>query len=265
MTTATTIIEDSKRKRMTALGHATAVRVARRDARERIKRLPPITGAHLAKQIMLEPPEWANSMSLDRLLSAIRGFGDVRIKQVAGGAAKVPLSQLGDVVRAAIANECAWDAEHLSERRRSPLPHIEQRIPQAQEALAEANRVRLARARKLAHIAQAPNRVIGAFRAAGLIGNSRRGDEFDRLAVKKVLVAIPDVNVTRASALMAELGILESTQLGMLSEIRARQIAVATRGRYGAGRFGVIPESAPASTPLTFRPAAPASELPRAA
>ena len=234
--TTTTTTTDSRRTRMAALEHANAVRVARRDARERIKCLPPVTGAHLAKQIMLEPPEWANGMSLDRLLSAIRGFGDARIKQVAGGAAKVPLSQLGDVVRAAIASECARDAEHLSERRRSPIPDIGGRIPQAQQALAEANRVRLARARALARIAQAPSRVIGTFRAAGLIGNSRRGNEFDRLAVKKVLAAIPDVGVTGAGALMAELGILESTQLGMLSEARSRQIAVAVRQQYGAGR-----------------------------
>jgi hypothetical protein len=35
---------------------------------------------------------------------------------------------------------------------------------------------------------------------------------------------------------MAELGILESTQLGMLSEIRARHLALAVRRQYGAGR-----------------------------
>ena len=235
MTTTTTIV-DSRRTRMAALEHANAVRVARSDARERIKRVPPVTGAQIAKQVMLAPPDWARSMSLERLLSAIRGFGRVRIKEVAAGAATVPLGALGHVVRAAIASECARDAEHLSERGRSLAPGIGGRIPQAQEALAEANRVRLARARKLAHIAQAPNRVIGAFRAAGLIGNSRRGNEFDRLAVKKVLAAIPDVGVTSAGALMAELGILESTQLGMLSEIRARHLALAVRQQYGAGR-----------------------------
>jgi hypothetical protein len=236
MTTTTKIIEDSQRARMAALGHANAVRVARRDARESIKRVPPVTGAQIAKQIMLAPPEWAMSMSLERLLGAIRGFGRVRIKEVAAGAATVPLGQLGYAVRAAIASECARDAEQLSKRRRSSMPDIGQRIPQAQQALAEANRVRLARARALARIAQAPSRAIGAFRAAGLIGNSRRGNEFDRLAVKKVLAAIPDVGVTGAGALMAELGILESTQLGMLSEPRARHLARAVRQQYGAGR-----------------------------
>jgi hypothetical protein len=263
--TTTRTLSDSRRTRMTSLTHANEVRVARRDARERIKRLPPVSGAQMAKQIMLAPSEWANGMSLERLLSAIRGFGRVRIKEVAAGAATVPLGQLGYAVRAGIASECALNAEHLSERRRSPLPDVDRRISQAQDALAEANRVRLARARALAHIAQAPNRVTGAFRAAGLIGNSRRGDEFDRLAVKKVIAAIPDVGVTGAGALMAKLGILESTQLGMLSETRARQIAAAARGRYGADGFSVISDSAPPPTPLTFRPAAPASELQRAA
>ena len=234
--TTTTTITDSRRTRMAALGHANAVRVARREARESIKRVPPVTGARIATQILLAPPEWARSMSLERLLSAIRGFGRVRIKEVAAGAATVPVGQLGYALRAAIASECARDAEHLSERRRSPIPDIGGRIPQAQQALAEANRVRLARARALARIAQAPSRVIGTFRAAGLIGNSRRGNEFDRLAVKKVLAAIPDVGVTGAGALMAELGILESTQLGMLSETRARHLALAVRQQYGAGR-----------------------------
>jgi hypothetical protein len=235
MTTTTTIV-DPRRTRLAALEHANAVRVARSDARERIKRVPPVTGAQIAKQIMLAPPDWARGMSLERLLSAIRGFGRVRIKEVAAGAATVPLGALGHAVRAAIASQCAQDAEHLSERRRSLAADIGGRIPQAQQALAEANRVRLARAAALARIAQAPNRVIGTFRAAGLIGNSRRGDEFDRLAVKKIIAAIPDVGVTGAGALMAELGILESTQLGMLSEIRARQLALAVRRQYGAGR-----------------------------
>jgi hypothetical protein len=231
--TSTISITDSRQTRMDALGHANAVRVARCDARERIKRLPPLSGARFAEQIMLEPPEWANNMSLERLLGAIRGFGDVRIKQVAAGAATAQLGQLSYAVRAAIASECVRNAERLSEGRRSPRPHIEQRTSQAQEALAEANRVRLARVQALAHIAQAPNRVIGAFRAAGLIGNSRRGNEFDRVAVKKVLAAIPEVSATRVDELIAELGILESTQLGMLSETRSRQIAVVVRQRYG--------------------------------
>ena len=102
---------------------------------------------------------------------------------------------------------------------------------QALRALAAADKVRLARARALREIAQAPTTAAGAWRAAALINASRPG-ELDGLPVKAVLEAVPGVHQRATRQIMRPLALTDGTRLEMLSRSRSAQVATALINRH---------------------------------
>jgi hypothetical protein len=235
------------RQREDSLHKANHVRHQRRLLRERIARLAPPDGAALAARVLTHPPGHALGMSVERLLTAISSFGPVHASEVAGAASLTALGRLTGHERAEIASACQRRAAHLRGRRAiAPAPRREQAL----QALADADRVRLARAQALRLIAQAPTTVTGAWRAAALIRNSNRPQELDGLTIKAVLTAIPDVGGTCAQAVMEPLALSDRTRLAMLSPSRATRVAAAVIGRYGRHRRHTSPlASAPATVP----------------
>lgn len=217
-------------QRMQALVRANEIRIGRAAARRSLKHSAPRTAAGHAKEILLDPPLWAQGMTTERLLSAIRGFGPVRVRRIAGEATWMAIGHISDKARATIAMRCVTESSHLSGVRNGGPTNV----GQAQQALQEANRVRLARADALAHIAKAPSRSLAALRAAALIGNPDRDPLFDGLPVRKALEAIPRVDHTTTNRLLDDLKMGRRATLGALSPFRARQLACECRTRFQA-------------------------------
>jgi hypothetical protein len=248
MTTTTIASARLARQRTAALAQANRVRHRRRLLRQRIARRDPPQGAALACATLLHPPDYARTMTVERLLTAINAFGSVRAKAIAGQHQRAALDALDAEDRARIAARCQQAAANLAARHRhGPVDH-----EQAMRALAGADRVRLARACALRAIARAPGRGTAAWRAAVLISASSRSPELQGLTVHAVVEAIPKVGETATRRLLEELQLSGGVRLEMLSRARAARIAATVLARYGQPAL-----PAPA--------AAPARPLPRAA
>jgi hypothetical protein len=254
-TTTTRSPEAIALQREEGLAKANLIRTQRRQLRQQIARLTPLEGAALAGRVLLEPPEFALSMTVSRLLTAVNGIGPARAKTIAGAHKTSPLVGLSHSERALIAGECERRAATLNgwQRRSRRSPDR----PQAMRALAGADRVRLSRAGALRAITQTPGAGLAAWRAATLINDSKRPRELDGLTVKAVLEAIPRVGDHGARALIGELALSDSTQLFMLSRSRAARIAAALITRHGRlGRPTPGAQSSAATSPLPLRQAA---------
>lgn len=213
------------------LAKANLIRTQRRLLRQQIAGLTPPDGAAVAGRVLLEPPEFALSMTVARLLTAVSGIGPVRVKAIAGTHKTSPLVGLSHSERVLIAGECERCAAGLNGWQRRSCRILDR--PQAMRALTDADRVRLSRAGALRLIAQTPGTGLATWRAAALINNSTRPPELDGLTVKAVLEAIPRVGDHGAQALIDELSMSDSTQLSMLSRSRSAQVAAAVIVRYG--------------------------------
>jgi hypothetical protein len=219
------------RQREEHLAKANLVRRRRRLLRQRIAALEPPAGAALVARVLLAPPEFAQRMSVGRLLTATTGVGAVRAKAIAGAATTRPLGSFSNQERASIASACTRRVASLEGLgRRRPQQHERS---QAMRALASADRIRLARAGALRMITQTPGTGLAAWRAASLINATARPVELDGLTVKAVLEAIPGVGERAAGALLGELALTESTQLLMLSRSRATRAAGVLIARHG--------------------------------
>jgi hypothetical protein len=237
-------------QRAHALARANRVRHQRRLLRERIARLVPPDGAAMAESVLLRPPDFALTMTVERLLSAVQGFGSVRVRAIARAHEESPLGALADEERAAIASACQDTAASLRGRRR-----IGRHDPtQALRALAGADRVRLARVNALRKIAQAPTSATGAWRAAALINSSSRLAELDGLALKAIVEAIPGVRKSTAWEIMQPLSLSDSTRLSMLSRTRAASIASALISRYSRLARPTSPTTSASSATRSPRP-----------
>ncbi len=230
---------DPDRQRRNALRKANAVRRRRRETRNAIKQLAPPGGAQAACEIILGVPDWAASMNVARLLGAVNGFGSVRARRIAGVDANTPLARLDTTVRAAIASRTVREAAHLRKRGGAqPGPLTADHYAQAQQALQSAQRIRLARTYALTHIVDAADLAQRAARAADLIADSERDADLNGLTLTKILEAVFGRRDRRTAKLIAELDLRPTTELGMLSTLRAHQTAAALRACHGTSRGG---------------------------
>jgi ribosomal protein S13 len=210
-----------------ALQKANRVRTQRRLLRERIAHRAPLDGAKLAAKVLLHPPDYAQTMTVERLLTAIHGIGTVRAKAIAGPRSKSVLRALSTHDRVRFAVACQRHAAHLKHWQQSTTTNPKQSM----RALDDANRVRLLRAQTLRVISNAPDAVTGTWRAAALINNPTRPAELDGLTVKAVLETIPGIEAATARKIMAPLTLSDSTRLEMLSRPRSAQLAAALISR----------------------------------
>jgi hypothetical protein len=219
-----------------ALERANWVRHERRLLREKIRRLAPPDGAALAARVLINPPAFAQTMTVARLLTAVHGVGKPRAKEIAGQRVTRRLGAVSARERERIAAECQRRAAHL----KTLNVTVRTDRDQALRALECANRVRIARARSLGELAEAASRANAAFRAAALISNPKRPVELDGLTVKAVVEAIPRVHTSTARPFMRRLALSDSTTLGMLSRSRAITVATALIENYGQGHDAVL-------------------------
>lgn len=227
MSGLTTNPTDRVYQRDDALHKANQVRHARKLLRSRIAQQEPRDGAKLAAQILLHPPQYAQTMTVERLLTAIHSFGSVRAKAIAGSCNARTLRGVSTHDRVRLAVACQRDAAHLKRWNPAPVSNADQ----ARRALDDANRVRIFRAQTLREIKHAPDANAGAWRAAALINNPTRPVELDGLTVKAVLEAIPRVEAATARKIMRPLALADSTRLEMLSRSRSTQVATALLNR----------------------------------
>jgi hypothetical protein len=216
------------RQRHNGLQKANRVRTQRRVLRERIADRAPLDGAKLVTKVLLEPPDYAQTMTVERLLRAVHGVGSVRAKAIAGPRNTSVLRALSTRDRVRIAVACQRGTAHLKHWRQSSTGNPNQ----ARRALDDANRVRLLRAQTLRAISSAPEPTAGAWRAAALINNPARPVELNGLTVKAVLEAIPRVESFTARRIMRPLALTDSTRLEMLSRSRSAQVATALINRH---------------------------------
>jgi len=113
MTESAIAIRPGEAQRQAALRKANAVRCRRRAARERIAALPPAAGAAAAAAILCDPPAYAQTMRIGRLLGAISGFGPVTVKEITAKRQQQALSDFSARERAVLAIECQQRAAHL--------------------------------------------------------------------------------------------------------------------------------------------------------
>jgi hypothetical protein len=265
MSSQTITIEDARtREREARLRKANLVRERRRELRERIAGLAPPDGAALVASTLLEVPDYTRSMRVGRLLRAINGFGEDRARKTAGAHTTSQLGQLSISKRAAIAEECEFRAAHLKTHRG---PQSDPEL--ALQALAAADRVRLARAHALTQIAKAPTSTLGAWRAAALISNGARPTDLGGLTVRAVLEAIPGVHTEIARKIMEPLALTDTSRLEMLSRVRASRVAVDLIARSQHVQFTSPTTANPApprgtDAPHTSTPIAPHAALTRA-
>lgn len=233
------------RQRQHGLQKANGVRHQRRLLRGRIARLTPPDGAAMAGRVLLHPPHYAQTMTVERLLTAIHGFGPVRAKAIAGTGSTSVLRELCTDDRVSIAVACKDHAAHLKHWHQSTTINANQ----SRQALDDANRVRLCRVQTLRGISAAPDALTGAWRAAALINNPRRHVELDGLTVKAVLEAIPGIETAIARKIMRPLALTDSVRLEMLSRSRSAQVATALINRHSCLRrpaATTVADSAPA-------------------
>jgi hypothetical protein len=236
MSTAIRTLDPNDQRRK-ALRQANAVRRRRRETRDAIKQMAPPSSARAVCEIMLGVPDWAASMHVARLLHTINGFGSVRVRRIVGTNANMPLAKLDATARAAIAKRAIREASHLKKRGGAPrVPLSVDHYAQAQEALQTAQRIRLARAHTLMHIASSADLSRRAARAAALVDDSERDTDLDGLTLIKILQAVFGRHDERVAHLVAELHLRPTTKLGMLSTPRIQQTAAAIRVCHNAQR-----------------------------
>jgi hypothetical protein len=220
MTPPTMIV--SRRSRARELNRRSAdIRTRRAHLKRGLQALPPATGATLVKGILLKPPTWAQTMSVETLIRAINGFGPERTRKILTATqARASIASLEGPECVRLAAACERDAAHMHKRRcAAPVDHR-----QAAEALRRAQHVRLTRAHTLAEIAQAPDTRGGAVRAVALIATTTRPSELEDLRVRSVLEAIPGISINRANKLMDSLALGETATLRVLSSPRANAL-----------------------------------------
>jgi hypothetical protein len=224
MSTTAQTSHDPILQRERALENANRIRLRRVAERKRIARQKPPAAGRTVARILLEVPEWAQTMPVVALLSAVPYLGEIKARKLAGPGAGSALATLDPAKRAQIAHRIIHLAKGLNANSR---PVSGPATEKAQRALHDANRVRLARAAAIAKIKRAPNMHAGAFTLAELITDPEREDCLDGLKLRRLLKAIPHIGEVRARKLIAELHLSETTELGALSELRARQITTA--------------------------------------
>jgi|GEM_PF-3882521 hypothetical protein len=227
--------------------NANRIRMRRADARRRIARQTPQDGARQAAVILISVPDWAATMTVERLLSAVAYIGPVKARSLASTSAETPIAELHPSTRAAIAHRLVHAAAGLHGRR---VHSHQSNRAQARLALERANHVRLARAGAIAEIKTAPSTGAAAARLCELLLDTGREACLDGLVLRKLIEAIPRAGRERALELLAELKMNRSTQLGALSAARARQLATAIRSRF------YTPQLPPAASAPAQRPPA---------
>jgi ribosomal protein S13 len=207
-----------RRQQAAALAKGNGYRSQRAELRRESKRRTPSVGAERVRAILLAPPECMATITVERLIRSIHGFGAVKATQIAGRSKSKRLCDLRDSERARIADECTRRAADMVMRALPTAPNP----TQASHALQTATRVRLARV-------EARREITGdsdpAARAAALIADPGRDPDLDGMTVQSVLEAIPRVGETRTRKILGMLAMNAATTLAGLSPARAKQLA----------------------------------------
>lgn len=211
----------SRLQRASALAKGNGYRSQRAALRRVGKGLAPCDGAERVSAILHSPPASMATMTIERLICTIHGFGPVKANQIAGTSRTKQLGIVSAAERARIAAECTRRAEHMVSR---PSPPPVKRA-QFTRALETATQVRLARVDARRKIAGERDLAAATARAAQLITEQHRDHALDGMTVQSVLEAIPRVGEIRARKILRMLDMNHDTPLCALSASRAHTLA----------------------------------------
>ncbi len=210
-------------QRRAALDKANATRAARADLVYKIKVLPPQRGAARAARVLVELPDYAATMKLQRLICAINGFGPGRARKLAPFSRHKPLNRIRAAERADLAAAIVHRARHYAPRR-LPLPMDADQRDRAHDS---AQRIRIARAharRVITGGGSDPREA--AMRAARLIAGWRSDPDLAGMTVAAVITAIPDYGEVHAHKLLEALALTPDITLEALGSERAERLAI---------------------------------------